>query len=109
MIIGAGRLSKDLEAINDEMNDRYTKLELDNTYELPGDANRFYERSDHYSFAKNGVPIIFYFNGTHSDYHKPTDTIDKINIVLLKKRAELVFLTAWELVNRKERIKLNNQ
>ena len=108
-VIGAGRLSKDLEAINDEMNDRYTKLELDNTYELPGDVNRFYERSDHYSFAKNGVPIIFYFNGTHSDYHKPTDTVDKINFVLLKKRAELVFLTAWELVNRKERIKLNNQ
>ena len=108
-VIGAGRLSKDLEAINDEMNDRYTKLELDNTYELPGDVNRFYERSDHYSFAKNGVPIIFYFNGTHSDYHKPTDTIDKINFVLIKKRAELVFLTAWELVNRKERIKLNNQ
>lgn len=108
-VIGAGRMSKDLEAINDEMNDRYTKLELDNTYELLGDPNRFYERSDHYNFAKNGVPVIFYFNGTHTDYHKPTDTIDKIDFLLIKKRAELVFLTAWELVNRKERIKLNNQ
>lgn len=107
-LIGAGRISKELEAINLEMNERYTKLELDNTFELPGDPNRFYERSDHYNFAKNGVPVIFYFNGTHVDYHKPTDTIDKIDFELIKKRAELVFLTAWELVNRKERIKINN-
>lgn len=108
-VIGAGRISKDLEAINDEMNNRYTKLEMDNTFDLPGDPNRFYERSDHYNFAKNGVPVIFYFNGTHKDYHKPSDTIDKIDFLLIKKRAELVFLTAWELVNRKERIKLNIQ
>lgn len=108
-VIGAGRLSKELEEINNEMNKKYVNLELDNTYDLPGDPNRFYERSDHYNFAKNKVPVIFYFNGVHADYHEPTDTIDKINFNLIKKRASLVFLTGWELVNRKERIKLTNQ
>ena len=108
-IIGANRLSNDLAAINTEMNSKYIHLNLDYTYDLDGDPNRFYQRSDHYNFAKNNVPIIFYFNGVHADYHQPTDRLDKIDINLIRKRASLVFLTAWELVNRKERIKMNNQ
>ncbi|MCK5466866.1 MAG: arginyl aminopeptidase, partial [Cyclobacteriaceae bacterium] len=48
--------------------------------------------------------IIFYFNGTHADYHRPTDTIDKIEFELLEKRARLVFHTAWEIANREDRI-----
>ena len=65
-------------------------------------------RSDHYNFAKKNIPIIFYFNGTHDDYHKVTDTPDKINYPLLKKRTELIFYTAWKLANQENRIQLND-
>jgi Zn-dependent M28 family amino/carboxypeptidase len=106
-IIGSDKLSTELHRINENTNATYTKLELDYQYNYPGDKNRFYYRSDHYNFAKNNIPIIFYFNGSHADYHKPTDTIDKIQFDLLVKRAQLVFLTAWELANREERIKVD--
>ena len=84
-----------------------TQLELDYTYNDKNDPNRFYYRSDHYNFAKRNIPVIFYFNGTHEDYHRPTDTADKINYTILEKRTKLIFHTAWELANRKNRIKLN--
>ena len=71
------------------------------------DPNRFYYRSDHYNFAKKNIPVIFYFNGTHEDYHAPGDTPDKINYEMLAKRSQLIFHTAWELANRNDRIKIN--
>ena len=108
-LIGGNRLSNELADINKKANTDFTKLELDSTFDNDNDPNRYYQRSDHYNFAKNNIPVIFYFNGAHADYHKPTDTMEKINFSLLKKRAQLVFLTAWELVNRSERIKLNKQ
>src|SRR3546814_14689169 len=60
-IIGSDKLSTQLHAINEQANATYTKLELDYTYNDPNDPNRFYYRSDHYNFAKHGIPIIFYF------------------------------------------------
>ncbi len=106
-VIGSDRLSTELHQINETANARYTKLDLDYTYNAPDDPNRFYYRSDHYNFAKHGVPIIFYFNGTHADYHKPTDTIEKINFSLLRDRTRLVFYTAWQLANQDKRIEVN--
>ena len=103
-VIGADRMSTELHNINVKANETYTKMDLDYTYNETSDPNRFYYRSDHYNFAKNGVPIIFYFNGVHIDYHKPTDTPEKINLELLVKRAKLVFHTAWEIANREERL-----
>ncbi|MCF6279315.1 MAG: M28 family metallopeptidase [Flavobacteriaceae bacterium] len=103
-VIGADRLSTELHNINEKANEKYTKMDLDYTYNEDDDPNRFYFRSDHYNFAKNGIPIIFYFNGVHVDYHKPTDTPDKINLELLTKRVKLVFYTAWEIANREERL-----
>jgi Zn-dependent M28 family amino/carboxypeptidase len=103
-IIGADRLSSELHLINEDANQKYSKLDLDYTYNAIDDKNRFYYRSDHYNFAKHNIPIIFYFNGVHKDYHKPTDTPDKINIELLTRRARLIFYTAWELANRENRI-----
>ncbi|HNL07921.1 MAG TPA: M28 family peptidase, partial [Chitinophagales bacterium] len=85
-------------------NNAYTKLELDYRYNVENEPNQFYYRSDHYNFAKNGIPIIFYFNGTHADYHKPTDTVEKIDFKAMESRTRLVFYTAWELANRKSRI-----
>ncbi|MBE99811.1 M28 family metallopeptidase [Flavobacterium coralii] len=102
-IIGSDRLSTELHNINEAANEKYTKLELDYRYNDRNDPNRFYFRSDHYNFAKHGIPIIFYFNGVHADYHKPGDTPDKIEYDLLAKRAQLAFATAWELANRENR------
>ena len=104
-VIGDNKLSSDLAPITDAVNGTYTKLKLDRKYNDPKDPNRFYYRSDHYNFAEKGVPIIFYFNGVHPDYHRPTDTPDKIKYDLLEKRARLVFFTAMEMANREEMIK----
>lgn len=106
-LIGTDRLSTDLHNISEEVNRMYVGLDLDYKYNAHDDPNRLYFRSDHYNFAKNNIPVIFYFNGVHADYHKHTDTPDKIEYELLEKRARLVFHTAWELANRKERIKLD--
>ena len=102
-LIGSDKLSSELHKLSEEVNAKYTNLDLDYTYNDEKDPNRFYYRSDHYNFAKNNIPIIFYFNGVHADYHKMTDTPDKIRYDLLEKRARLVFLTAWEIANRAER------
>lgn len=103
-LIGSDKLSTELHTISEEMNAKYMNIELDYTYNDENDPNRFYYRSDHYNFAKNNIPIIFYFNGTHADYHKPTDTPDKIQYDLLENRTRLVFYTAWEIANREKRI-----
>lgn len=103
-LIGTDRLSTELHKISEQTNDATLKMDLDYTYNAADDPNRFYFRSDHYNFAKNNIPVIFYFNGTHADYHKPTDTVEKIEYDLLAQRAQLVFYTAWELANRENRI-----
>ncbi len=104
-VVGDHMLSSDLRPISESMNKKYTKLGLDYKYNEPNDPERIYYRSDHYNFARKGVPIIFYFNGTHNDYHRITDTPDKINYELMKKRAQLVFYTAWEMANRNDMLK----
>ncbi len=103
-LIGSDKLSTDLHNLSEEVNKKYTNIELDYTYNDENDPNRFYYRSDHYNFAKNNIPIIFYFNGTHDDYHRPTDTPDKINYDLLENRTKLIFYTAWEIANREQRV-----
>lgn len=103
-VIGANRLSSELDFVSSIMNQKYVGLDLDYRFNDPKDPNHFYERSDHYNFAKHGVPSIFFFNGVHADYHKKTDEPDKIEYDALAKRAQLAFVTAWELANRKDRI-----
>lgn len=106
-LIGSNKLSSELHDISEEANALYSQIELDYTFNADNDPNQFYYRSDHYNFAKNNIPVIFYFNGTHDDYHRPSDTPDKIEYDLLENRTRLVFYTAWELVNRNERLKLD--
>lgn len=106
-LIGSDRLSSDLHAISEKANKDYTKLTLDYKFNDRNDPEKIYFRSDHYNFAKKGIPSLFYYNGSHADYHKATDTPDKIEYDLLQKRAQLVFATAWELANRSERIKVD--
>jgi len=103
-LIGSDKLSTELHELSEAINTKYMNIELDYTYNDENDPNRFYYRSDHYNFAKNNIPIIFYFNGTHADYHKPGDTPDKINYDLLQNRSRLIFHTAWEVANRPEKV-----
>ncbi|KAA9039473.1 M28 family peptidase [Ginsengibacter hankyongi] len=104
-VIGNDKLSTDLDPITTSMNKKYTNLELDYKFNAADDPERIYFRSDHYNFAKRGVPIVFYFDGIHKDYHKPTDTVDKINFDLMEKRARFIFLTAWNIANRNSMLK----
>jgi len=103
-LIGSDKLSQELHDVSEAVNKQYTNLELDYTFNDENDPNRFYYRSDHYNFAKNNIPVIFYFNGVHADYHKMTDTPDKIEYDLMAKRTQLIFQTAWEIANREGRI-----
>jgi hypothetical protein len=103
-VIGDDKLSSNLRPINEAAN-KNIGLKLDYRYNDPNDKNRFYYRSDHYNFAEKGVPIIFYFDGVHKDYHQPTDTPDKINYDLYAKRTKLVFHTAWLMANRTDMLK----
>ena len=108
-LIGSDRLSTELHELSEEVNKATVNIELDYTFNAHDDPNRFYFRSDHYNFGKNNIPVIFYFNGTHADYHKPTDTVEKIEFDLMKTRVQLIFATAWELANRKNRVKMNKK
>ncbi len=106
-VIGSDRLSSDLHLINEQANNNYTQMVLDYTYNSEEDPNRYYYRSDHYNFAEKGIPAIFYFSGVHKDYHRPSDTIEKILFDKVEKTGHLIFHTTWELVNRNERIRVD--
>lgn len=105
-VIGHDKISSDLPIINEGANNKYTNLVLDYKFDDPNDQNRIYFRSDHYNFARKGVPILFFYDGMlKADYHKTTDTVDKINFELYEKRVRMIFHTAWEMANRNEMLK----
>lgn len=103
-VIGDKRTSEDLHNILKEMNDWYTKIELDYSFNDPNEPNRYFSRSDHYNFVKKGVPATFFFNGTHDDYHRATDTKEKINFPAAEIRTRLAFHMVWEIANRQGKV-----
>lgn len=107
-VIGSDRLSTDLHRTNELANEE-VGLVLDYTFNAANDPNRFYYRSDHYNFARKGVPSIFYFSGVHEDYHQPGDDVEKIRFDLLRQRTLLVFHTAWLLANGENRIQVDGK
>ncbi|MCX2744705.1 M28 family peptidase [Mangrovivirga sp. M17] len=102
-LVGSDRLSTELHELSENVNKKYINYDLDYTYNDEDHPDRIYYRSDHWNFAKNNIPVIFYFNGVHADYHKPSDEVDKIEWEQLQERAQLVFYTAWELANKDSR------
>jgi len=102
-VIGSDYLSSDLYELTEKANKEYVNLQLDYKYNDKNDPNRFYYRSDHYNFAKHNIPSVFLFNGTHEDYHMPTDDPEKIEYDALAKRAQLAFAIVWDLANRDKR------
>lgn len=103
-LIGSDYLSSDLHNICESVNQKYIQMDIDYKYNDRNDPNRFYYRSDHYNFAKNGIPSVFLFNGTHADYHKPGDVVEKIEFDALTKRTKYAFAIAWEIANRENRL-----
>lgn len=103
-VIGSNKLSSELHNISEETNKKWCGFDFDYRYNAPDDPMRLYYRSDHYNFAKLGIPVIFYFRGLHNDYHKTTDTVDKLEIETIRNVSKLVFMTAWEIGNRNNRL-----
>src|SRR5579859_3270967 len=103
-LVGSNRISPELHQLSEETNAEFQKMKLDYYYNDPNNPERIYYRSDHWNYAKHGVPIIFYFDGTHVDYHRPTDTIDKIDFTKITNITRLVFETGWRIANLDHRL-----
>ncbi|MGZ4855754.1 MAG: M28 family peptidase, partial [Candidatus Angelobacter sp.] len=103
-LVGSNRISQELHQLSEETNSQFQKMKLNYHYNDPADPERIYFRSDHWNYAKHGIPIIFYFDGTSVDYHRPTDTIDKIDFTKMTKVARLVFETGWRIANLDHRL-----
>lgn len=105
-VIGSDRISKDLHNINEKINQDYSQIILDYKYNDEKDPNRYYYRSDHYNFAEKGIPSIFFFSGVHEDYHRTSDTVEKIMFPKMEKIGRHIFHLIWELANREERLEI---
>jgi Peptidase family M28 len=103
-LVGADRISPELNQLSEETNGEFQRLKLDYYYNDPQNPERIYFRSDHWNYAKHGIPIIFYFDGTHVDYHRPTDTVDKIDFNKMTQITRLVFETGWRIANLDHRL-----
>lgn len=108
-VIGSKMMSSELGDLSEKVNNGYLKLKFDYRYDDPKDPNRFFFRSDHFNYAQKGVPIIFYFDGVHEDYHRPGDQPEKIDYKKMEKVARTVLATAWELANQAGRPKIDKQ
>ena len=99
-IVGSDRISTELHNINEEANASLAKpLALDYEMNDPADPQSIYTRSDHYSYALKGIPIIFFFTGLHQDYHFVTDEVSKIDFPKLARVTQLVHATAARVAN----------
>lgn len=106
-VIGADRLSTDLHNTVEQVNNDHVKMTLDYKLNDRNDPQRLYYRSDHYNFAKNGIPSVFLFSGLHEDYHKPGDDVEKIEFDNLANRTKLAFGIVWEIANRDQRLRVD--
>jgi hypothetical protein len=102
-VIGSKMMSTELGALSEEVNKGFLDLKYNYKYDDPNDPEQYFYRSDHFNYAKKGVPIIFYMDGDHADYHQVTDSIEKINFEQMEKVARTIMATGWELANRAKR------
>ncbi|HKV39830.1 MAG TPA: M28 family peptidase [Blastocatellia bacterium] len=108
-IIGADKLSSELNKISEQTDEVTARMRFDYTYNNDNDPERFYYRSDHYNYAKHGIPIIFYFTGVHRDYHEPSDKVDKIDFPKMERIARMVFATGWRVANLDHRLAVDKK
>lgn len=103
-IIGADKLSTELNKLNQETNVDTARMRFDYTYNDERHPERFYYRSDHYNYAKHGIPIIFFFTGVHRDYHQLTDSVDKIDFEKMERIDRMIFSLGWRIANLDHRL-----
>jgi hypothetical protein len=101
--IGSRMLSTELGDLSANVNDAYLKLQYNYHYDQPNDPERLFYRSDHYNYAKKGIPIIFFFDGVHEDYHRVGDHVEKIDFQKMEKVTRTVFLTVWTIAELPKR------
>ena len=106
-VIGSKMMSTELGEVSESVNDALLKLAFNYKYDDPKDPEQFFYRSDHYNYAKKGIPIIFYMDGSHADYHQPSDSIEKINFEQMEKVTRTIMATGFELANRPTRPKVD--
>src|SRR5215217_566247 len=106
-LIGSTMMSTELGEVVNAVNKSYLNITFDTRYDNPNDPNRFFSRSDHYNYARKGIPIIFFFDGVHEDYHRPGDTADKIDYPKMEKITRTIYMTLWEIANRPARLKVD--
>ena len=108
-VIGSRMMSTELGELVANVNQQYLNLTYDYRYDDPNDPNRFFFRSDHFNYARKGIPITFFFDGEHEDYHRPGDSVDKIDFEKMEKVARTIYLTLWEVANRSTRPVVDKQ
>ncbi|HZI18928.1 MAG TPA: M28 family peptidase [Pyrinomonadaceae bacterium] len=108
-VIGSKMMSTELGELSEAVNAAYLGIRFNYHYDQPNDPERLFYRSDHYNYARNGVPIIFYFDGIHEDYHQPSDHADKIDYQKMERVTRTIFITASELANRPTRPVVDKQ
>ena len=106
-LIGSTMMSTELGELVNSVNKSYLNITFDTRYDDPKDPNRFFFRSDHYNYARKGIPIIFFFDGVHEDYHRPGDSAEKIDYQKMEKITRTVYMTLWEIANRPVRLKVD--
>ena len=106
-LIGSTMMSTELGELVQSVNKSYLNIGYDTRYDDPADPNRFFFRSDHYNYARKGIPIIFFFDGVHEDYHQAGDSPDKIDYQKMEKITRTVYMTLWEVANRATRVKVD--
>jgi Zn-dependent M28 family amino/carboxypeptidase len=106
-LIGSTMMSTELGELVNTVNKSYLNITFDTKYDDPKDPNRFFFRSDHINYARKGIPIIFFFDGVHEDYHGVGDTADKIDYQKMEKLTRTIYMTMWEIANRPARLKVD--
>ncbi len=108
-VIGSQMMSTKLGEVTRSVNDSFLKLNYNYKYDDPKDTNRFFFRSDHFNYAASGIPIVFWFDGVHEDYHQASDHADKIDYQKMEKITRTIFLTMWEIADLKVRPRVDKQ
>jgi Zn-dependent M28 family amino/carboxypeptidase len=108
-VIGSKMMSTELGELTEAVNKSFLNLQFDYRYDDPNDPNRFFFRSDHYNYARKGIPIVFFFDGVHEDYHRPGDEPQKIDYLKMQNVTRTVYVMLWEVTNRATRVKVDKQ
>jgi len=106
-VIGATMMSTELDALTRRVNANYLNLAYDYKYDDPKDPNQFFFRSDHVNYARQGIPILFFFDGVHEDYHRVTDEVSKIDFDKMQRVTRTIYQTLWEIASMHDRLKVD--